>query len=298
MLDVKIRHAVSTQIFLLSILAAIFAESFASATEDVKLEFKDFSSLRSEVLTNIGKATKRVWIASDYLTDAEIVSSLFIAKYRKIDVSVLLGKDRATNILSRLNYLKQVNIPVALRPRDFFARYPTIFLIDEKLYGLSIPLDSMTRATRSSLELLSSDQLSDFLNRFNEAAKLQNAPNMAPLPQVGRSRPNSRYYKNIESSSAGVQKTAPSRHQNQPYSEKVTPPASNSDKLANDSTDDGNNRQPSPSSDGSTYRYRNRRQKPPEGIPTRLPKTTLRQELLRERERQRSPAEQQVEAAE
>lgn len=298
MLDVKVRQVISTQIFLLCILSAIFTESFAFATEDVKLEFKDFQSLRSEVLTNIGKAKKRVWIASDYLTDAELVSSLFIAKYRKIDVSVLLGKDRAANILSRLSYLKQVNIPVALRPRDFFARYPTIFLIDEKLYGLSIPLDHMTRVTRSSLELLSSDLVSDFLTRFNEAAKLQNAPNMAPLPQVGRPRPNSRYYKKLESPSAGVQKTAPSSNQNQPYSEKATPPASSSDKLANGFSDEGNNRQPSPSSEGSTYRYRNRRQKPPEGIPTRLPKTTLRQELLRERERQRSPSEQPVEAAE
>jgi len=44
------------------------ADAGASPT-DAKTEFAEFAGLRSEVLTMIGGATKRVWIATDFLTD-------------------------------------------------------------------------------------------------------------------------------------------------------------------------------------------------------------------------------------
>jgi len=261
-------------------------------------EFSDFPSLRSDVLAKIGTASKRIWLATDFLTDAEIVSSLFIAQYRKVNISVLLGKDKATNVLSRLNYLNQVNIPVALRPKDFFNKYPTIFLIDNQVYGLSITLDYMTRTSRSSLEILDPAARQEFESRFTEAAKLQNAPKMAPMPQVGRSRPNSKYYKISESKNTDTQSAY---SKNSPAEARGTRASSTPAESTQPAKADPNRTSAASdreSGQNTSYRYRSGRQKAPEGIPTRLPKTTLRQELQRERERQRNNDQEQSSTAE
>jgi len=277
MLILKLIQRLSAVVFILAIPFSFAHKSEGSSDERSLQEFPDFPSLRTEVLTKFGSASKRILLATDFLTDAEIVSSLFIAQYRKVSISVLLGKDRATNILSRLNYLKQVNIPVALRPKEFYAKYPTILLIDNQLYAISISLDYMTRKSRSSLEPLGAEHLQDFELRFNEAAKLQNAPKMAPLPQVGRARPNSRYYKSTESKGTAAPRSG-SRSASDAESTQSAKPSPYQSKTSSDGT----------SGENASYRYRSGRQKAPEGIPTRLPKTTLRQELQRERERMRN----------
>jgi hypothetical protein len=298
MLISKVIQRLLAIVFILATPISFAQKSEGSSGERSLQEFPDFPSLRTDVLAKFGSASKRIWLATDFLTDAEIVSSLFIAQYRKVNISVLLGKDRATNILSRLNYLKQVNIPVALRPKEFYAKHPTILLIDNQLYALSIPLDYMTRTSRSSLEPLGVELLQDFELRFNEAAKLQNAPKMAPLPQVGRSRPNSRYYKITESKGTAPPSTPSQSNSAAPRSgsssvsdmESAQPakPSPYQSKTSNDGT----------SGQNASYRYRSGRQKPPEGIPTRLPKTTLRQELQRERERMRNNDQEQGSPAE
>lgn len=262
---------------------------FSSFSNDVwaadqRQEFSDFSSLRADVLSKIGGASKRIWVVTDFLSDAEIVSSLFIAQYRKLDISVLLGKDRASHILSRLNYLKQVNIPVSLRPKDFYAKYRSMILIDNQIFGINVSLDHMNKNGRYVLELLTTEQIPDFENRFSEAAKLKNAPQMAPLPQVGRARPNSRYYKSSESSASSSQNTPKSTPTKQ--IETSSAHSSASSPGLSDATAIAPNEDPAKSPSG--YRYRSQRNKAPEGIPTKLPKTTLRQQLEQERERLRS----------
>ena len=72
------------------------------STPPAAIEFDSFASARSDLLSRIGGASKRIWISSNFLTDAEIVSSLYIAQYRKVQISVLIGKDKASHILSRL----------------------------------------------------------------------------------------------------------------------------------------------------------------------------------------------------
>lgn len=269
-------------------LTQAFAQtSNASDQEPIRQEFRDFQSFRTELLAKIGSATKRVWIATDFLSDAEIVSSLFIAQYRKVNISVLLGKDRATNILSRLNYLKQVNIPVALRPKDFYTKIPSLILIDNSIFGISTILDSSTRSSsKITLELLSSSSLPDFESKFTAAAQLQNAPKMAPLPQVGRARPNSKYYRGKDLSNPAQTTERSPRHaldeQNRSKGpsepSRLTPARAANDTPSSHTPDRGN-----------SYRYEAVREKAPEGVPTRLPKTTLRQELERERGRLRNP---------
>lgn len=272
--------------FILTVLLVKFsATSDQARAADERQEFSEFSSLRADILSKIGGATKRIWIVTDFMSEAEIVSSLFIAQYRKLDVSVLLGKERSTHVLSRLNYLKQVNIPVSLRPKDFYAKYRTVMLMDNQIFGLNTSLDYMSKKGQHVLESLSAEQVADFENRFSEAAKLKNAPQMAPLPQVGRRRPNSRYYKSSESSDLTNQ--APQKNDPAKQIETSAPVGNITDPL---DRSDASSAIPNKDSEKSItgYRYRGKGGKAPEGIPTKLPRTTLRQQLEQERERLRN----------
>lgn len=280
-----------TLIWALTIFGPLSQDLWAA---DPKQEFTDFSGLRAELLSKIGGASKRIWLVTDFFSDAEIVSSLFIAQYRKLDISVLLGKDKASNILSRLNYLKQVNIPVSLRPKDFLPKYRTVMLIDNQIFGVNASLDHMNKSGRYTLELLTAEQGQDFENRFSEAAKLKNAPQMAPLPQVGKPRPNSRYYKGSESSAPVVQ-TPP---KNKPSKQFETSSSANS-AGGSPERSDASSTTPNddPAKGASSYRYRSQGRKAPEGIPTKLPRTTLRQQLDQERERLRNSESPKTPAA-
>src|SRR5262249_22068141 len=61
-----------------------------SSKEDIRVsDFDSFGKLRLEVLNLIGQSKTRIWLTTDYLTDGEIVSALFVARYRKLDVKVL-----------------------------------------------------------------------------------------------------------------------------------------------------------------------------------------------------------------
>jgi len=261
--------------------------------------FQDFAAFRSDLLSKIGSATKRVWIATDFFSDGEIVSSLFIAQYRKINVSVLLGKDRATNILSRLNYLKQNNIPVALRPKPFYPKYASLILVDNQVFGISSTLDHTNKASKPFIETLPVEQFVDFEHDFSEAAKLMNAPSMAPLPQVGRVRPNGRYYKPNESlakkpereQSASSQKSLRST----PSEEAA---ASTQGSIKSSIVPAKNPTADTPVNTSAGYRYRSGKEKPGEGVPTKLPRTTLRQELEKERERLRNSQKDEPSTAE
>ncbi len=46
----------------------------------------------------IGRAQERVWVATSYFTDGDVLASLHIAKFRKVDVRVLL-EARTANCL-------------------------------------------------------------------------------------------------------------------------------------------------------------------------------------------------------
>jgi hypothetical protein len=255
-----------------------------STTSPTKQDFQDFASMRSELLTRIGGASKRILLVTDYLTDAEIVSSLHIAQYRKLQVSVLLGRERATNILSRLNYLKQVNIPVAIRPKNFQSTDSTMLLIDNSLISINVNLDHQVRQKKLTILSLAPETVAPFEAGFMEAANLNNAPDMAPLPQVGRPRQKSHYYK-------APQITPPADR---------TPPAGNTalkSVISSPGETPGMPEAASKPKDVATsaestegvFRYKAVRDKPSSGIPTKLPKTTI----IQRRERDRAVSSQQ-----
>jgi len=154
--------------------------------------YSDFTKLRHEILNIIGGATSKVWIATDYLTDGEIVSALFVAMYRKLDVRVLIGRRKAHIYMSRLRYLKNQNIPVYLKPDDFTAADPSALLADDNLYMIDVELDFLTKRKQFKLVIKDKKTRENFEYLFVQAysRKLQAIPRV--LPAVGRAKHRSR----------------------------------------------------------------------------------------------------------
>jgi len=163
-----------------------------TSSESEAINFPDFSSLRAELLSKIGGATKRVFLCTDFLTDADIVSSLYIAQYRKVDIKVLLGRDNASNIMSRLNYLQQVNIQTSLRPREFHPSLNTMVLIDDRLLTINVNLDYMTKAKNLLITTRPGTDIASLEAAFHQAMSGQVAPQPKPLPKVGRPHPSTK----------------------------------------------------------------------------------------------------------
>lgn len=149
------------------------------------MKLQSFPDVRDELLKLITKAKRRVWLATDFLTDGEIVTALYLAKYRGLDVQVLLGRERANEYLSRLHYLKKQDTRVSLKPADFASPGPTALLIDRDLIVLDADLDFRTRATAFALRSVGPREAQAFADRFAEnSGKL---PAVAPdMPLVGR----------------------------------------------------------------------------------------------------------------
>ena len=238
----------------------------------------DFPAIRAELLSMIGGATKRVLLVTDFLTDADIVSSLYIAQYRKVEIHVLLGKDKATNILSRLSYLQQVNIQTSIRPRDFYPRLNTILLIDDRLISVNSNLDYMVRTKNLAINQLPTTEITAFEAAFRRAMAGQAAPEPKPMPKVGHARPQvtSRPQEAMSQGTpiqTGNIKLPAKESSSSPPPQNATPDDQTAKRLDKSLT-------------GGTYRYRAVKDKPHSGIPTKLPRTTISQD--RERDRQRA----------
>jgi len=163
--------------------AANSVSSAASKTYD------SFAEVRAALLNAIGGATKRVWISTSFLTDGELVSSLYVAQYRKVDVAVLLGRSQANAYMSRLNYLKNQNIPVFLRPEKRPGPASQM-LCDDQLYELDGELDFMTRYKRFTLTHTDAATAAVFAKNFAADINKKVPAIAAPIPMVGHVNPN------------------------------------------------------------------------------------------------------------
>jgi len=219
--------------------------------------FEGFAAARNEILSLISSATGHIQIVTDFLSDGDIASALYIAQYRKVEVQVLLGPAKATSILSRLNFLKSQQIPVWLRPKNFMASYPTIIRIDQTLYGFNADLDYLARHRKFTLVALPSGQMPAFIEDFQQAANSSITPEARPLPLVGRpgSRPSGRGARQTQQQGAREAYNGAS-----PYAER---------EAGGYNTNDG------------TYKYQRKKERPSNGIPTKLPRTTILQERNR-----------------
>jgi hypothetical protein len=147
----------------------------------------NFDELRHNVLELIGSGKKRIWLITDYLTDGDVVSALFLAKYRKVDVKVFLGRTKQNQYLSRLSYLKQQNIPVFTRPEHGFIA-PTLVFVDQKLYTINRDLNSLARIGQAQIAQASPADVKNFVSWFRDALEYPEAAVVRPEIQVGRSR--------------------------------------------------------------------------------------------------------------
>ncbi|MCX6126747.1 MAG: hypothetical protein NTV34_18610 [Proteobacteria bacterium] len=219
-----------------------------------------FPATRAEVLSLIGGATQTIRIVTDFLSDGEIASALYIAKYRKVNVQVLLGAPRATSVLSRLNFLKEQSISVWLRPRTLAPSYPTVIVVDQAIYTLNADLDYQARHRKFTLTRLPDNLVKNFEDDFQKAANTGISPTPKPLPLVGRPGGSGRQ-----------------RVHNAPYNQPNNPSQSsalrpNSDQGPSQNT--GGEWQ-----DGTpAYRYGRTKDKPANGIPTKLPRNTILQD--------------------
>lgn len=183
--------------------ATFLIPGHSASAQDAGLlkSYDSFSALRSDILDFISGATSRVWMHSDYLTDGEIVTSLFVAKYRKIDVQVLLGRQKANAYMSRLNYLKNQNITVYLKPDSFKTPAVTAILSDNELVLIDGELDFMSRYKRFNVYRATEEQTKAYEAAFASAANLELPAVANKVPLVGKpsSATNTSNYKPVYS---------------------------------------------------------------------------------------------------
>ena len=162
---------------------------------DSNQQYAAFSDARAEVLETIGRATQRVWLVTDYLTDGEICAALYMAQYRKIDVQVLLGRRLANQYMSRLKYLKDQNIPTFLKPDSFSENSKTVLLVDQNLVTLDITLDFLSKDRGINMSKISDPaRIQNFKTDFAQAAQLRVEAALRPLPLVGKQGGKGRIY--------------------------------------------------------------------------------------------------------
>lgn len=247
---------------LVRILATFFflaAPAAMAQTEDVHT-VEGFPDFRQEVLDHMSSATKRLWVVTDYLTDGDIVAALYIAKYRKIDVQVLLGRAKANAYMSRLSYLKGQSIPVFLKPDTLKIRSQTAILADDSLLFAEGNLDFLTRTKNFKTSYGSEGERQAFVTAYAEAAALKMPANARQVPLVGRppkagwqDRPMSAPQLAPESKSLLQPGTRAAPHP----TTRVTPPRTQESKT-NDTSE--------------VYHYKRTSDPRPTDVPSRLPK--------------------------
>lgn len=134
-------------------------------------KYDNFYDFKSHFIQFISKSKNIVWLISNYLTDGDVVASLFLASYRKLDVRVLLGVDRAYDYMSRLNYLKENSIPVYSRPKGLYDDYATVLITDQLVLVSKSNLDFLSFSKEYYITDISKDVQafkSNFIDAFNK----------------------------------------------------------------------------------------------------------------------------------
>jgi hypothetical protein len=145
------------RILLMTLLVCSSAQALAAAPSPIPapqlpigtpgFNFKstaNFDDLRHNILELIGSGRKRVWLLTDYLSDGEIASALFLAKYRNLDVKVYLGRESLNASGSRMPYLRGQSVPTYIRPRTGYTT-PTLLFVDSRLYAITRDMNTLQR---------------------------------------------------------------------------------------------------------------------------------------------------------
>ena len=225
----------------------------AQTATETRRTWDNFADVRAEVLNAIGGAQRRIWLATDFLSDGEIVSALYVAQYRKLEVQVLLGRAKSNAYMSRLNYLKTQNIPVWLKPPGFEPKLPTVMLVDDLLLTVDGELDFLARGRKFTVTTGNATHKDMFVANFPNAVQRALPAHARAVPLVGKAR------------------AATSQNHGTVSKGSVYRPD-----LSGGPTEVGG------------YKYNRVREAPPRGVPTKLPKTTIWQEREKNRENEQA----------
>ena len=168
-----------------AISTCIFGQAAAAEGANEK-SLSNYGALREEILNAIGASKQRVWIATNFLTDGEIVTALFLAKYRKIDTKVMVDSSRVNHYMSRVSDLKRNNIPVFLLPDHFAYAKDTYILTDNKGYKIDADLNHAQTKSIYLMTSLPANESARFAVTFEKALDSSKAVVVKPVPLVGK----------------------------------------------------------------------------------------------------------------
>lgn len=121
--------------------------------------YSDFPSLRRDILATMAGAERRVWLISEFISDYDISLALYVAKFRKLDVRVVLGRERLDASLSQYRYLHSHRIPIKVVSG---LRSSTILICDERMFQLNSDLDFLTMRESFLLHAVVKPQIGKF----------------------------------------------------------------------------------------------------------------------------------------
>ena len=169
--------------------------SFASGHDFEKETFDTFADFRHRILGLIGGAKNRIILTTSYFTDGDIVSAIYLAKYRGLKVHVFLGPEKAGHYLSRLGYLKRQKVETFLTPEAFPVQEGSVLIVDKKLYTSSNSLDFRARAKAYEIKKPHKKEVIALVRSYQKALKNPQIAVAKPARKVGRKREAKRKYK-------------------------------------------------------------------------------------------------------
>lgn len=110
------------------------------AAQPAVQRFDNFVKLRDSIIDKIANSKKMVWLISSFMSDYDISLALYIAAFRKVDVRVVLGRERLQSPLSQYRYLKAQKIAV----RFTSGIGATVLICDQRMYRFNGDLDFLT----------------------------------------------------------------------------------------------------------------------------------------------------------
>lgn len=168
-------------------LATVVPQRPVKAPKYAVKDLANYEELKLEVQNRIGEAKRNVILITDFLTDGDISSSLYLAQYRKLKVLVYLGRARLNMYLSRLKFLRSQGIRVLVRPELENFSEPTILIIDNKVYRIDRDLDTLKPRLKSQILLASPQYTANLFKALSNAPKDANI-RVRPYQNVGKAR--------------------------------------------------------------------------------------------------------------
>ena len=101
--------------------------------KNYKRTFDTYQEYSQHLALLISRAGGAAWIATSRLNDGDITNSLFLSRYRQVQVAVLLASNSVKHFSSQFPWLQAHQIPVGLTKKNLFKTWPTFVIIDGSL---------------------------------------------------------------------------------------------------------------------------------------------------------------------